>query len=68
MLTATGFPTDGVMTTVAEYVPGVKPATLTVNLIGVDCPAASLPLVGETVNQVCEGLATVHVNVFPPIF
>ncbi len=67
-VTVTGLPTDGVMITVAEYVPAVKPATFTVNVISVDCPASSLPLVGETVSQVSEGIPAVQFNVFPPRF
>ena len=66
--TVSGAPTDGVMTTVAGYVPAVKPATFTLKVIGVLCPAVSLPVVGETTNQGCEGVPTVHVNVLPPEF
>lgn len=66
--TVTGVPTDGVIITVAVYVPAVKPVTSTLNLIGVACPAASLPVVGEITNQGCEGVSTVHVNVLPPGF
>ena len=66
--TVTAAPTDGVMTTVAVYVPAVKPATSTLKVSAVTCPAASLPVVGETTNHVCEGVPTVHVNVLPPGF
>ena len=66
--TVTEVPIDGVMITIAEYVPAVKPLTFTLKVIGVTCPAASLTVVGETTNQGCEGVPTVHVNVFPPGF
>src|SRR5690349_13196784 len=56
------------MTTVALSVPAFKPVTFTLKVIGVTCPAESLPVVGETTNQGCEGVPTVHVNVFPPGF
>ncbi len=67
-VTVIGFPTEGVITTVAEYVPAVKPVTFTANEAGVDCPAVSLPLVGDTVNQVCEGVPVDQVKVPPPRF
>ena len=67
-VTVIGFPTEGVITTVAVCVPAVKPVTSTVNVIEVDCPAASLPLDGDTVNQAFEGVPAVQVNVFPPRF
>ncbi len=66
--TVTGVPTEGVMITVAEYVLAVKPVTFTLKVIGVACPAVSLPVVGETANQGCDGAPTLHVNVFPPEF
>jgi hypothetical protein len=49
--TGTAIPTEGVMTTVAEYVPAAKPVTSTVKVSGELCPAASLPLAGATVNH-----------------
>ena len=64
----TGVPIDGVMITVAEYVPGTIFATFTLNVIGVTCPAVLLPVVGEITNQVGNGAPTVHVNVLPPGF
>ncbi len=67
-MTVIGRPTEGVITTVAEYVPAVKLATFTVKEVGVDCPAVLLPLVGDTVNQVCEGVPVDQVKVPPPRF
>jgi hypothetical protein len=64
--TVSGVPADGVMITVALYVPAIKPATFTLKVIGVACPGVSLPVVGETTNQGCDGLPAVHVKVFPP--
>jgi hypothetical protein len=49
--TGTAFPTEGVMTTVAEYVPAAKPVTSTLKVSGELCPAVSLPLAGVTVNH-----------------
>ena len=67
-VTVIGFPTEGVITTVEVCVPALKPVTLIVNVTGEDCPAASLPLDGDTVNQVFEGVPAVQVNVLPPRF
>jgi hypothetical protein len=66
--TVTGAPTEGVMTTVALYVPAVKPATFTLKVSGEACPGALLPDAGVTVSQACVGALTVHFNVFPPEF
>src|SRR6266516_155252 len=52
--TVTAVPTDGVMITVAVYVPAFKPVTFTLKVIGVVCPAVLLPVEGETVNQGCD--------------
>ena len=61
-------PTDEVMFTVAVYVPAVKPVTSTLKVSGVLCPIVLLPVVGETVNQGCDGVPAAHVNEFPPGF
>jgi hypothetical protein len=68
IFTVTGVPTDGVKITIAEKVTAVILATFTLKVIGVTCPATSLPFVGETTNQECEGVPTDHVKVFPPEF
>ena len=64
----TAVPTDGVMITVAGYVPATIFATFTLNVSRVTCPAVLLPVVGEITNQVGNGAPTVHVNVLPPGF
>lgn len=60
-------PVDGVIDTVAEYVPAVMPLTFTVKVRGEEAPDASLPLPGETVSQVADGAPTVQVRPSPPV-
>jgi hypothetical protein len=70
-VTVTAAPTEGVITTVALYVPAVGPAgpvTFTLKVSGVLCPIVSLPVVGVTVNHGWDGAPAVQVKVLPPGF
>ena len=67
-LTVIGAPTEGVITTVAGNVPAFKPVTSTLKVSSVLCPAASLSVVGVTVNHVEVGAPIVHFKVPPPPF
>lgn len=63
----TGEPADGVITTVALYVPGGSAAIDTGKESDDDAWEASRPLPGVTLNQVCEGFPAVQSNVSPPM-
>mgnify|MGYP007135527444 CR=1 FL=1 len=63
----TAEPSEGVTTTVAEYFPFGRSATFTVNVVDEDMLGSLLPLAGETVNQVADGVPTDHVKVPPPV-
>lgn len=66
--TGTPAPSAGVIVTVVVYLPADKPVASVVNVIVVDAPAASLPLVGLTCSQeASEGVLAVHVNIPPPV-
>ena len=67
-LTVTGDPTEGVIVTVAEYVPGARLLIFTENLILDFCPEVSLPLDGIAVNHPADDAPTVQCKPSPAMF
>jgi hypothetical protein len=61
------WPTDGVMTTVAVYVPLASPVVLTSKGIVEVAPALLLPLVRPSDSQACEGGLADHFSPSPPV-